>query len=582
MPPVTRRTEREYEAQLAEIYGPPIVISSSESESDDSLKDGFISQRRKRRKSTRQFANSSRPHKKKPAMTKPAPTVTTTDHTSANTSIESTRSISTKAHKPVTTVLKFPNVLRTSKQSPPRPNRSSTRSNRSSATPRSSSTIPDNVGLSEILEQEKLAQENLPQEKSAQENLVQENLPQEKSAEESEQPRRFRRVVESDSNSDKNYKEDDDEDGAPYRPSRRRPHSNRATTRKRTISPRSRTSRHSSRNKSTTSSSHNDTTEPIVNNSRPNKSPTPSTHYTSDEQRSVSQDAPVVLQTVRNTDDLTEITHTAYEDQPSRPLRPVAKEKSSAYDRRINAGSMATRTRATAKRILLDESTGEPLRVFVTYQTKNRLKYALLVKQLTNKDLLTQPRSDSLNLAESDYVNKLAILPLLNTFKFYDVELLQCSANLGYMPSRETYLIYDPEKDKMERQERIIEKVQIVDDEDQTPIIKAEPKDDYPSYVRRLEVTAKKPKSLKPQSITPSVSDLNQGSKSTKEPTPITVAPPKPSQLLTEPEITPLAEPQAKNSAHDNISSKVTTEVQKKKENKVQLKPTEGNYKTNL
>jgi hypothetical protein len=281
---------------------------------------------------------------------------------------------------------------------------------------------------------------------------------------------------------------------------------------------------------------------------------------------------PVVVRT-EPVDDLTEITHNIYEDQPARQLRPVAKEDSSAYDRRIDAGTMATRTRATSKRILMDESTGEPLRVFITYQTKDRLKYALLVKQLTNKDLLTQPRSDSLNLAESDYVTKLSILPLLNTFKFYDVELLQCSANLGYMPNREGYLIYDPERDKMERRERVVEKVRIIDDDEQ-PTIKSEPSDDYPAYIRRMDVDSKKP--------TPLTSQINSPAPVIK---PIPVAPVKPLQSSAKAKAnTPYVQESQDKVSEIAISSDITMKMQKTKqsESRGQLNKPQGNFLTIL
>lgn len=130
-------------------------------------------------------------------------------------------------------------------------------------------------------------------------------------------------------------------------------------------------------------------------------------------------------------DALTEISHDDYENQPRNrnTTSETSSRRSNAYsrasgssfsesqrDRRIDAGTMATRTRGTAKKILMNEATGEPIRVFIAYRTRKRLALANQVKKLTDKDLLSKPRHDSLNLAERDYVGKLASLPLLNSF----------------------------------------------------------------------------------------------------------------------------------------------------------------------
>lgn len=121
----------------------------------------------------------------------------------------------------------------------------------------------------------------------------------------------------------------------------------------------------------------------------------------------------------RNDDDLAEITYNDYEHQPSQvSVRQLPNHnlRESLPRRKIDAGSMATRTRGIAKKFLINEATGETIRVFVTYRTPNRLDIATLVKKYSDKDLLSKPRADSLNLTDPDYVEKLAILPILNDF----------------------------------------------------------------------------------------------------------------------------------------------------------------------
>lgn len=121
----------------------------------------------------------------------------------------------------------------------------------------------------------------------------------------------------------------------------------------------------------------------------------------------------------REDDDLAEISHNDYEHQPTQVSvrqQPHHYLRESLPLRKIDAGSMATRTRGIAKKFLIDEVTGETIRVFVTYRTPNRLDIATLVKKYSDKDLLSKPRADSLNLTDPDYVEKLAILPILNDF----------------------------------------------------------------------------------------------------------------------------------------------------------------------
>lgn len=127
-------------------------------------------------------------------------------------------------------------------------------------------------------------------------------------------------------------------------------------------------------------------------------------------------------------DDITEISHNDYEEQPvnDRSVRMVEQNSSSAVSRRrIDAGTMATRTRGIGKKLLVNEKTGEVIRVFITYKTPNRLELATLVKKYSDKDLLSKPRQDSLNLTDPDYVSKLSILPVLNDFTQVPIHAFQ-------------------------------------------------------------------------------------------------------------------------------------------------------------
>lgn len=557
MPPVTRRTEG-HNNQLAEIPSSPIIISSSESESesDESVKGTPLSQRRRFRKSTMLATSAAKPSRRRLTLSRSATAAPSKEDSPSSAPLTQTPSV--RGRRSRSNLSKSPSVSHS-------PNPSPSISNLSLDTP--SVLHPSHPQSPTTNQSPSVSNQPPPMAKS---NSVAPEVPAQDKTKKARKLKRSSRVVESSSESDE-YEPTGDENDASYRASGKTYAAIQSHKRSKSSQPQSKKS-NAENNSTPTSSEPARAATSTSNNHRPRKSTSPSTRSVARARRSVSRDVPVVVRT-EPVDDLTEITHNIYEDQPARQLQPVPKEDSSAYDRRIYAGTMATRTRATSKRILMDESTGEPLRVFITYQTKDRLKYALLVKQLTNKDLLTQPRSDSLNLAESDYVTKLSILPLLNTFKFYDVELLQCSANLGYMPSREGYLIYDPERDKMERRERVVEKVQIIDDDEQ-PIIKSEPSNDYPAYIRRMDVNSKK--------STPSISQVNSLTPNI-EPASVVLSKPLQSSTKTKTDTPRVQEPQDKVRGAA-VSSDTTVNMRKNKqsESRAQLNKPQGNYFTIL
>lgn len=73
-------------------------------------------------------------------------------------------------------------------------------------------------------------------------------------------------------------------------------------------------------------------------------------------------------------------------------------------------------TRGNTQKILRDPVTGETIRVFVAFQTIKRLDWAEKVRRLSGKELARKPGNDTLNLADRDFVPKLKISPLLNSF----------------------------------------------------------------------------------------------------------------------------------------------------------------------
>lgn len=84
-----------------------------------------------------------------------------------------------------------------------------------------------------------------------------------------------------------------------------------------------------------------------------------------------------------------------------------------------------------------------------------------------------------------------------NNFRFYDVGLLLAASHLGYLPALESFLIYDPDKDRQERQDkRVFYEVDSDIDQDlkikrkkkekrKEPIVKPEPIDDEPVLLQQ-------------------------------------------------------------------------------------------------